>query len=288
MGLDPERLTYTMGICGSFAAGTMEFLGDPEPWSKRIQVGNAGQGAILAARAAAGGFKGPRTILDGRNGYFRAYAGDGHYDLTGITDDLGQDWQLLRLYPKRFPCDHIAQGYLDCALDLYRTSGARVADIDRVACIVHPLAAAIMFSPHETRYRPTNGWSARWSMPYNMAVALADGRLDIDSYSDARAADPQVRGFMARVVPAEDATMAFPGEYPAAVRLHMKDGRVLEKHVPKVAGTPDNPVPAAEYEAKFFDNARRSLCEKRAQQALGLFAQLTEIRDMAEIAEACA
>jgi len=287
-GLDPERLTYTMGICGSFAAGTMEFLGDPEPWSKRIQVGNAGQGAILAARAAAGGFKGPRTILDGRNGYFRAYAGDGHYDLTGITDDLGQDWQLLRLYPKRFPCDHIAQGYLDCALDLYRTSGARVADIDRVACIVHPLAAAIMFSPHETRYRPTNGWSARWSMPYNMAVALADGRLDIDSYSDARAADPQVRGFMARVVPAEDATMAFPGEYPAAVRLHMKDGRVLEKHVPKVAGTPDNPVPAAEYEAKFFDNARRSLCEKRAQQALGLFAQLTEIRDMAEIAEACA
>src|SRR5687767_13729260 len=46
MGLDREQLAHALGICGSFAAGTMEFLNDPEPWSKRIQVGYAGQGAI--------------------------------------------------------------------------------------------------------------------------------------------------------------------------------------------------------------------------------------------------
>jgi len=66
-----------LGICGSFASGTAEFLSDPEPWSKRIQVGYAGQGAIVAARAAAAGFKGPRSIFEGRHGYFRAYARDG-------------------------------------------------------------------------------------------------------------------------------------------------------------------------------------------------------------------
>ena len=286
MGLDAERLANTMGISGSFASGTMEFLGDPEPWSKRIQVGYAGQGAIVAARAAAGGFKGPRSILDGRNGYFRAYAGDGHYDLAGITDRLGSDWQLLRLYPKRYPCDHIAQGYLDCAIALAK-AGAWAQDIKKVVCIVHPLAAAIMFKPHETRYRPTNGWSARWSMPYNMAAAFADAALSIDSYGDERARDPAVRAFMDRVVPEEDAAMAFPGEYPAAVRLHMKDGRVLDKRVPKVAGTPDNPVSATEYEAKFFDNARRSLGEKRAAEALRLFAGLAQARDMADVAVAC-
>lgn len=285
MGLDGEKLVNTMGISGSFASGTMEFLGDPEPWSKRIQVGYAGQGAILAARAAAGGFKGPRSILDGRNGYFRSYAGEGRYDLAGITDGLGSDWQLLRLYPKRYPCDHIAQGYLDCAIALANEVDA--AAIEKVVCIVHPLAAAIMFSPHETRYRPTNGWSARWSMPYNMAVALADRRLSIDSYDDARAQDPAVRAFMDRVIPEEDSSMAFPGEYPAAVRLHLKDGRVLEKRAPKVAGTPDNPVTAAEYEAKFLDNARRSLGERRAGEAARLFAGLAGVRDMAEVAAAC-
>ncbi len=286
MGLDREKLANTLGICGSFASGTMEFLGDPEPWSKRIQVGYAAQGAILAARAAAGGFKGPRSILEGRNGYFRSYAGEGNYDLRDFAGGLGTDWQLLRLYPKRYPCDHIAQGYLDCAIALAR-GGLRAEAIEKVVCIVHPLAAAIMFAPHETRYRPSNGWSARWSMPYNMAVALADAGLSIDSYSDERARDPGLRAFMDRVVPEEDATMAFPGEYPAAVRLHLKDGRVLEQRAPKVAGTPDNPVAAAEYEAKFLDNARRAIGAQRAGEAARLLADLPKLRDMAAVAAAC-
>ncbi|OGA86928.1 MAG: hypothetical protein A3G27_12940 [Betaproteobacteria bacterium RIFCSPLOWO2_12_FULL_66_14] len=286
MGLDHEKLANMLGICGSFASGTMEFLGDPEPWSKRIQVGYAAQGAILAARAAAGGFKGPRSILEGRHGYFRAYAGEGNYDLAGVAQGLGDDWQLLRLYPKRYPCDHIAQGYIDCAIALAK-SGIEADAIEKVTCIVHPLAAAIMFAPRETRYRPSNGWSARWSMPYNMAVTLADRALSIDSYADERARDPRVRAFMDRVVPEEDPSMAFPGEYPAAVRLHLKDGRVVEKSAPKVAGTADNPVSAAEYEAKFLDNARRGIGAQRAGEAARLLDGLPKARDMAQLAAAC-
>ncbi len=286
MGLDREQLANTLGICGSFASGTMEFLGDPEPWSKRIQVGYAAQGAIVAARAAAGGFKGPRSILEGRHGYFRSYAGEGNYDLAGVAQGLDHDWQLLRLYPKRYPCDHIAQGYIDCAIALAK-DGIDADAVEKVACIVHPLAAAIMFAPRETRYRPSNGWSARWSMPYNMAVALADRALSIDSYSDERAREPRLREFMARVVPEEDASMAFPGDYPAAVRLHLKDGRVLEKRAPKVAGTADNPVSAAEYEAKFLDNARRGIGAQRAGEAVRLLADLPKARDMALLAAAC-
>jgi len=287
MGLDRERLANTLGICGSFTSGTMEFLGDPEPWSKRIQVGYAAQGAIIAARAAAGGFKGPRSILEGRHGYFRSCAGEGNYDLAGVASDLGGDWQLLRLYPKRYPCDHIAQGYLDCAIALAK-EGIAADAIEKIECIVHPLAAAIMFTPHETRYRPSNGWSARWSMPYNMAVALADRALSIDSYADERARDPRVRALMDRVVPEEDASMAFPGDYPAAVRVHLNDGRVAERRAPKVAGTPENPVSAAEYEAKFLDNARRGIGAERAGKAARLFCDLPKLRDMAELSAACA
>lgn len=286
MGLSADALANALGICGGFACGTTEFLSDPEPWSKRIQVGYAGQGAIVAARAASSGFKGPRTILEGRHGYFRSYAGEGNYDLTRIAEGLGTEWQLLYLYPKRYPCDHIAQGYIDCAIELAAT-GIDVEAVERVACIVHPLAATIMFTPHDTRYRPANAWSARWSMPFNMAVALADGALTVDSYSDDRTSDPRTLALMERIVPEEDAGLAFPGDYPAWVRVHLRDGRVLEKKRLKVAGTAENPVPAGEYEAKFLDNAQRSIGAKRAAEVVRLMRALASLRDMAQLAAAC-
>lgn len=286
MGLDAGALAHALGICGSFASGTTEFLGDPEPWSKRIQVGYAAQGAIIAARAAANGFKGPRTILEGRHGYFRAFAGEGNYDLDGITDRLGEQWELLHLYPKRYPCDHIAQGYIDCAIDLAR-EGIDTATIEKIVCIVHPLAAAVMFTPGDLRYRPPNGWSARWSLPFNMAVAFCERALTPDSYADERTADPRIRALMDRVVPEEDPTLAFPGDYPAAVRVHLRDGRVAAKTAPKVAGSAENPVSAVEYEAKFLDNARRSLGQVRAEQALRRMRDMASAPDMAEIAAAC-
>jgi 2-methylcitrate dehydratase PrpD len=285
MGLEREQLANALGICGSFAAGTMEFLSDPEPWSKRIQVGYAGQGAILAARSAAAGFKGPRSILEGRHGYFRSYAGEGNFDLSRIGEALGSDWQLLHLYPKRYPCDHIAQGYVDCALALAKE--LRVEEIERVTCVVHPLAGAIMFEPREVRYRPANGWSARWSMPFNMAVALSDGALGLDSYNDARVGDSRTQALMDKVVAEENANLAFPGDYPAWVRVQLKNRRVLEKKQLKVTGSAENPMPAAEYEAKFLDNARRSISAGKAREAVQLMRDLPAVRDMAQIAAVC-
>ena len=286
MGMDAEGLANALGICGSFASGTAEFLDDPEPWSKRIQIGYAGQGAILAARAAAHGFKGPRTIFEGRHGYFRAYAGEGNYDLGRVTEALGSDWQLLQLYPKRYPCDHIAQGYIDCGIALAK-SGVKVEEIERITCIVHPLGSTIMFTPHDMRYRPDNGWSARWSMPFNMAIAFADRRLTVDSYADERTRDPPIVALMDKVVPQEDPGMAFPGDYPAGVRVHLRDGRVLERMAPKVAGTTENPVGADEYEAKFIDNARRGIGAQRADDAIKLMRGMPSLPDMARLAGAC-
>jgi 2-methylcitrate dehydratase PrpD len=271
MRLDRDALANALGICGSFASGTVEFLSDPEPWSKRIQVGHAGQSAIVAARAAAAGFKGPRSILEGRHGYFRAYARDGNYDLSGISAALGKDWQVLYLYAKRYPCDHIAQAYVDCAVSIGLEAGVTPASIARV-------------EPEEVRYRPTNGWSARWSMPFNMAVALTDHALTIDSWSDARATEPATRALMAKVGYTVDPGMAFPGDYPARMRVHLTDGRVIERDIPKVAGSAENPMPAAEYEKKFLGNALRAIDAKRAEGFVARMRELPAVKDMAELA----
>jgi 2-methylcitrate dehydratase PrpD len=288
MALAPERVAHAMAIAGCFTSGTMEFLDDPEAWPKRIQVGYAAQGAVVAARAAATGFKGPRSMLEGRYGYFRSHAGEGNYALDDITADLGTDWQLLNVYPKRYPCDHIAQGYIDCALALSRAAPLAPHEIERVEVIVHPLARAVMFEPRDLRYTPSNGWSARWSMPFNMAVALLDGTLGIDSYTDTRAVDPATRAVMHKVVAVEDASLPFPGQYPAWVRVHAAGGVVRERKQLWVAGSPRNPVHPAEYEAKFVDNARRTLEPDRVRDLVAMLRALPDLHSMRLLASAYA
>lgn len=283
MGLNVDRLAHAMAIAGCFASGTTEFLNDPEAWPKRIQVGYAAQGAVLAARAAANGFKGPRTMLEGRYGYFRSYAGEGNYDVTQLLQGLGSHWELLHLYPKRYPCDHIAQGYLDCALAISREARIGSADIERVEVIVHPLGRAVMFEPRNLRYEPSNGWSARWSMPFNMAVALVDGAITIDSYSDGRARDSATRSLMARVVPVEDESLPFPGDYPAWVRVRTAKGDVIERRQMHAAGSKDNPMGDDEYKRKFSDNAGRTLSADRVRALIDHFERLPTLASMAQV-----
>lgn len=284
LGFHADRLADTLGIAGCFASGTTEFLSDPEAWPKRIQVGYAAHGAVLAAHAAAEGFKGPRSILEGRHGYFHAHAGEGNYELDGVLAKLGNEWEILRIYPKRFPCDHIAQGYLDCAIALGAEHRLQAEDIARIEVIVHPLARAVMFEPHALRYSPPNGWSARWSMPFNMAVALVDHRVTIDSYTDERARDASTRALMQRVTPLEDPLLPFPQHYPAALRVHTRGGRVLERRQTHVAGTRENPMAAEEYEAKFVDNARRSLPAANVDALLRCMRDLPGVASMRDVA----
>jgi 2-methylcitrate dehydratase PrpD len=284
MGHDQARLADGVGIAGCFASGTTEFLHDPEAWPKRIQVGYAAQGAILAARAASHGFRGPRSILEGRYGYFRMHAGEGHYELSGVTESLGTDWELLNVYAKRYPCDHIAQGYLDCALAIAADPAFTVERIERVEVVVHPLARSVMFEPADLRYRPENGWSARWSMPFNMAVALTDGAIGIASYTDARARDATTRWLMQRIVPVEDGTLPFPGTYPARLRVRLADGVVIERDQPYVAGTRENPMPVAEFERKFMMNATPVLGAGRARELAERLLSLADAPGMARTA----
>ena len=284
MGLSRAQMPQSIAIAGCFAAGTTEFLNDPEAWPKRIQVGYAAQGAVLAARAAAQGFKGPPTMLEGRFGYFRSHAGDGNYDVRALTHELGRTWEILRIFPKRYPCDHIAQGYLDCALAIAREHRPALDDVERVEALVHPLGRAVMFEPHDLRYAPTTGWSARWSMPFNMAVALADRQVGIESYSDARANDRATRALMARVVAVEEPTIPFPGDYPAWVRVRTKDGRVFEREQMHAAGSPENPMSPQEYEGKFAANAAGVLDESKIDALIARMRVLPSVTNMAHVA----
>src|SRR5206468_5342478 len=88
LGLDRAGLTTALGIAGSQAAGSMEFLATGA-WTKRLHPGWAASAGLHAAALAAAGFRAPATIFEGRFGFLTAYSdgADPRPLFTPVPDD---------------------------------------------------------------------------------------------------------------------------------------------------------------------------------------------------------
>ncbi len=73
LGLGRDALTTALGIAGTMAAGSLEYLSDGA-WTKRLNPGWAGHAGITAAYLAQAGFSGPSTVFEGRLGVLHAYS----------------------------------------------------------------------------------------------------------------------------------------------------------------------------------------------------------------------
>src|SRR5437016_9451237 len=113
--LTEDELVRAFGICGSQAAGIIEYLADGS-WTKRLHPGWAAHAGVVAALLAQSGFTGPETVFEGEHGFYRAFAGDVQFErLEELLASLGREWELERLTFKPYPCGSIAHPYMDCA-----------------------------------------------------------------------------------------------------------------------------------------------------------------------------
>src|SRR4029077_9059124 len=115
--LSAEQMLCAVGIAGSMAAGSMEFLAEGS-WTKRIHPGLAAQNGIQAAMLAAEGFTSPRRILEGRDGFLHGYSR--HPIAERLTADLGASFEILHTAVKPHACCRYMQGPIDAILQSVR------------------------------------------------------------------------------------------------------------------------------------------------------------------------
>jgi 2-methylcitrate dehydratase PrpD len=119
LGLAPARIAQAVGIAGSLASGIIEYLADGSS-TKRLHAGAAAQSGIRAALLAANGFTGPATVLEGRHGFYRAFAPSKTPDFAPLMDELGTRWVLETVAFKPYACGTMTQPFIDCAIELAR------------------------------------------------------------------------------------------------------------------------------------------------------------------------
>jgi 2-methylcitrate dehydratase PrpD len=255
-GLDVPALTAALGIAGSQASGSMEFLSDGT-WTKRFHPGWAACAGLHAAALADAGFAAPATILEGRFGFLHAYSDAG--DAAALLG--GDGYELCRTGIKPHACCRYAQGPIDAALALRATHRIAASDVTRVEVGVLAAALPIICEPLEAKRRPGSVVDAQFSLPFAIAVALARGAASPAEFVPATLTDPVVKTLMERVVPVHDRELdaVYPRAWPSWVRVTLRGGAAHEARVEHPRGDPENFPTPAELETKFRTLAARTL-----------------------------
>jgi 2-methylcitrate dehydratase PrpD len=253
--LSEDRLVQAFGICGSQAAGIIEYLADGS-WTKRLHPGWNAHAGMVAVLLAESGFSGPESVLEGGHGLYAAFAG-GHdaARLEALLASLGRQWELAELTFKPYPCGSIAQPYMDCAMRLHTEHRLRSADIEAVICRTAAGPLPRLWEPLAAKHAPPNGYAAKFSLPYLVAVILVKGRAGLAEFEDAAVADPDVLAVTRKVVYTIDSTIDYPRQFVGDVEITLADGRVLRARQDRPRGGPDAPLTRDELVAKFRGNA---------------------------------
>jgi 2-methylcitrate dehydratase PrpD len=250
--LNAEQWVHALGIAGSMASGIIEYLAEGT-WTKRMHPGWAAQAGIRAARLAAAGFTGPRTVFEGEHGFFHGFANTADGDFAAMLAGAGKQWLMADIAFKPYACGTMAHPYIDCARRLVR-EGVRVGDIAAIECetaegIVHRL-----WEPLAAKQQPPNGYAAKFSIPYAIAVGMLHGDAGLDDYEEAVVADPAVRALAGKVRYVVDPANPYPDRFTGHVRVTLADGSVREARQDHFRGGIVEPLSAADLEAKFHAN----------------------------------
>jgi len=266
--LTEDELVHAFGICGSQAAGIIEYLSDGS-WTKRLHAGWAAHAGVVATLLGHAGFTGPETVFEGEHGFYRAFAGGvDEARLDQLLGSVGATWELEQLTFKPYPCGSIAQPYMDCALRVRDAHRVRPDDIVEIRCRTAEGPVPRLWEPLAAKHAPQNGYAAKFSLPYLLAVILTRGRASLAEFENDVVKDPEILALASRVGYELDPTIDYPRQFVGHVRVRLRDGRVVEEWQDHPRGGPDSPMSGAEIEAKFRGNASLVMSADQASRVI--------------------
>lgn len=252
LGLDADRFSNALGTAGSLASGIIEYLADGS-WTKRLHAGAAAQAGLRAALLAEHGFVGPRTVLEGSHGFFKAFAPSRTPDFSPLLEGLGRKWIMEDIAFKPYACGTMTQPFVDCAIAL-ANQGISASEIDRLVCFVGEGTVHRLWEPLAAKQTPPNGYAAKFSTPFCVAVGFLDRAAGLEQFTDERSRDPKVRDLAAKVSYEIDPADEYPTNFTGRIRAQLKDGRTIDSHKPHMRGGTKEPLTDEEVIAKFRSN----------------------------------
>ena len=281
LGLDQAQMVQAFSLAYGQLCGTMQAHTEGSGLLA-MQMGFNARNAVTAIDLARQGFTGPLRILEGDFGYFGLIEASG--DIASLVGDLGQTWRITEIAHKPFPSGRATHGIIDACLALRDEHLIEAETIERVDVFVPPLIDHLVGRPPKEEMAINY---ARLCARYVAACALIGGAIELADFTDdayRRAAHQGLAGRIALTVEQADPNALTP----IRVRIELAGGRVLEKTIADVYGTPANPMTRAAQLTKFRSNcagAVRPLPENQVEALIAAVNGLETLTDAVRLVD---
>lgn len=279
--LNAQQLQIAWGLAASQCAGLVRNFGT---MTKPFHAGYAARVGVLSAWMAKHGFTADENIFDGDNNFFATYGGNDGTPLAKSIDSLGKPWEMLEpgIYVKRWPscyCNHRPIGGMTKMIQQHKIRADEVEAIE-IGFLPGSDNALVSSDPH-------TGLEGKFSIEYNAAALLLDGKLTLESFTDPMVERPAVRALMKKVkryrIASEGTFSGVVGYTDVTIATKRGKHELRVEHAP---GSPEWPMTEADRKEKFLDCAGRVLGAPGAQQLLSMLEGFESIANVKSLVKA--
>ncbi len=289
MKLSKAQMVQAVNLAGvSNIALRQTRVGDLSMW-KACAFSNAARNGVFAATLARLGMTGPSPIFEGDKGFMKLVSGPIDLPPLGGEGPSGQDpasYKILDTYIKHYPVEYHAQTAVEAALvvreEVLKAEGrAGLAGITEIEIGSYDVAIEIIGRDPE-KWRPHTRETADHSFPYCVAVALSDGTVTLNSFSEKRLRDSALLKLMqkVRVIEQEEFIGWYPQAMPTRITVRTASGKEFVKQIDFPLGHPRNPMSDREVEDKFRGLAAGRLDRGRAGKVIDQVWKLDTLKDI--------
>jgi 2-methylcitrate dehydratase PrpD len=253
---------HALATSATFASGLQQAFRS-DAMTKALHAGHAAWVGVMSAQGAAAGVTGVADMLEGDAGFGAAMCGSP--DWSGVTDGLGERYNIVRITQKNHGCCGHTFAAIDAALAIVDEHKVTPRDIRSIT--VRTYRAALDVAGIR---EPRSAFEAKFSLYYVLAHAVLYGAVRLNAFSAARLEDRALRELMTKVHVEADAelTEKFPRMRAARVEIELEDGTKLQHFAPYRRGDPEAPLTDAELEGKFIELSEPVIGSRAARDLL--------------------
>jgi 2-methylcitrate dehydratase PrpD len=255
--LDERRARNAIGMASSRASGLMANSGS---MTKPTHAGNGARMGLEAALLAEVGWTADQNALEAWQGYYEVFY---HHQPEGQFENFGRPFRIVDpgLWIKMYPANGTTHWGIDAALNLYRAHAPEAAKIESIEV---ELPQGCEAAERASSPWPIDGLDGKFSVPYTVAVALLDGKVVLDSFTDERRFSEDVERLMRQTkltINKDSYFMDFDTAW-CRVSLTTTDGQTWSERVDRPTGYYGNRPSAERRLQKFRDCASRLLSDE--------------------------
>ena len=269
LDLTEKQMVSALGIAGSFTSGIIEYLAEGS-WTKRVHPGWSANSGMNAALIAKSGFYGPRTVFEGEHGFFEAFAlKEIERDYSHLTDGLGNRWENQNLAFKPFACGTMAQPFVDCAIKIRK----KIKNLNNISSITAKVGEGTvhrLWEPLKEKKNPSTPYSAKFSVPYCVAVGFVRGDAGLNEFNEKSINDKEILNLASKVNYEIDPNNEYPKNYTGTLICKTSENEITE-HQPCFRGGINEPLTKDDIDKKYNANLNYSKISEENKKNLNSF-----------------